>query len=295
MRTLLAKLTIINGFLLPLVILLGSAMISLAQSDPGDQDSLIASSISWVPYRPGEWSTVYVDLDFVTDDSVIFFYIPLKWSSIDGRIFIGYVVWRDIVLLWDEYIDSLDLSERRLWLTGVCDLGGSRNPPLFTSGIRRNQIDLRIVIAPDAIPQEVVVDTVFDRPYNSLAFGLEQGIDFTPAFMKTSIRYFERSEVDDKGVYPIEWISCLANYPNPFNNYTIISFVIAEKTTIILELYDLAGRLVRTLHGGDLAAGKHSIIWDGRGDDHSPCASGIYSCKISSREVTRFHRLTLLR
>ncbi len=211
---------------------------------------MIARSVSYVPYHPGIWGVAYIDIDFVTDDSIIYFQIPLKWTSADRQIYVGHVVWRDLVLLWDEYFDSLNLAEEKIKLTGICDLGGPPNPPLNTSGARRNQIDLRIVITPQAAPQEVVIDTALDRPYNSLQFGLPEGIDFVPAFVKTSFLYGNPTGIDCESAETIRHRRDLTNFPNPFNLSTTISFSLDAGGHVALEIYDINGRLVLTLADG---------------------------------------------
>jgi|GEM_PF-1120719 len=268
---------------------------AFAQGDPRNQDSLITRSVSYLPYRPGIWSIAYIDMDFVTDDSIIYFQIPLRWSSADRQIYVGHVVWRDLVLLWDEHFDSLDMADERIVLTGICDLGGPPNPPLNTSGVRRNQIDLRMVITPQAAPQEVVIDTVVDRPYNSLLFGLPEGIDFVPAFVKTSFRYGMPTGIDCESADTMRHIRGLTNFPNPFNVSTTFSFSLGEAGDVILEIYDVNGRLVRTLAKGEFESGDYRIVWDGKGNDGSECASGVFLCRFAAGEKKSYHKVVLVR
>ena len=48
------------------------------------------------------------------------------------------------------------------------------------------------------------------------------------------------------------------------------------------RLYDLQGRLVRTLHQGALSRGVTSMPWDGRGDDGTMLGAGIYLARVTS-------------
>jgi len=43
-----------------------------------------------------------------------------------------------------------------------------------------------------------------------------------------------------------------------------------------IEVFDLAGRRVRTLLDGERAAGRHAIVWDGRDDGGNAVGGGLY-------------------
>jgi flagellar hook assembly protein FlgD len=48
----------------------------------------------------------------------------------------------------------------------------------------------------------------------------------------------------------------------------------------MLEIYDLTGRLVRTLLSGEVAAGNHSVLWDGRNERGTSVGSGVYFYRL---------------
>ncbi len=54
------------------------------------------------------------------------------------------------------------------------------------------------------------------------------------------------------------------NHPNPFNPRTTIRFDLPAAGQVRLVVYDLAGRLVRVLVEGEVSAGSHEAVWDGR-------------------------------
>jgi flagellar hook assembly protein FlgD len=66
------------------------------------------------------------------------------------------------------------------------------------------------------------------------------------------------------------------NYPNPFNPSTKIDYQLEKDQTVTLAVYDLAGRIIRTLFEGAQKAGAHTIEWDGRTADHRAVSSGTY-------------------
>jgi flagellar hook assembly protein FlgD len=64
--------------------------------------------------------------------------------------------------------------------------------------------------------------------------------------------------------------------PNPFQGTTSVRFGLAHAARVRLELFDLAGRRVRTLIDGDLEAGAHATTWDGRDDHGASVRAGVY-------------------
>ncbi|MCI0691182.1 ASPIC/UnbV domain-containing protein [candidate division KSB1 bacterium] len=81
------------------------------------------------------------------------------------------------------------------------------------------------------------------------------------------------------------------NYPNPFNPTTAIRFAIEKPGVIRLEIYDLAGRLVRTLiNNENKISGGHLVIWDGRDDHGKPVGSGVYFYRLFSNGSASFEK-----
>jgi len=70
------------------------------------------------------------------------------------------------------------------------------------------------------------------------------------------------------------------NYPNPFNPATVIRYDLPEATDVVLKIYDVMGREVRTLVNVKQAAGYQSISWDGRNEQGVKVASGLYIYKL---------------
>ena len=64
---------------------------------------------------------------------------------------------------------------------------------------------------------------------------------------------------------------------------------------MILAVYNIAGRCVRTLVDGRLEPGWHEVLWDARNDNHSPVASGVYFCRLESQGSVSVKKLVLLK
>lgn len=69
-------------------------------------------------------------------------------------------------------------------------------------------------------------------------------------------------------------------HPNPFNPRTQVDFVLDRLLPVEFGVYDLGGRLVRRLWEGELRAGEHRLVWDGRTDQHRGVPSGVYTIHL---------------
>ena len=86
----------------------------------------------------------------------------------------------------------------------------------------------------------------------------------------------------------------LANYPNPFNPITSITFNLAKPTHINLDIYNPRGQKVTTLTNSLLESGTHQVIWNGKDDQNKSVSSGIYFYKLSLDHKTSAIRKCLL-
>jgi hypothetical protein len=74
----------------------------------------------------------------------------------------------------------------------------------------------------------------------------------------------------------------LGNRPNPFESSTVIAFVLSHDTDVQLEIVDLSGRRVASLHQGQLQAGEHHVAWDGNREDGTRAPSGVYFYRLTA-------------
>lgn len=85
------------------------------------------------------------------------------------------------------------------------------------------------------------------------------------------------------------------NHPNPFNPNTRIQFSVPRRTRVQLRIYDLAGRLVRTLDDREREPGLHEVVWDGRDTRGVRVASGVYFCRLEAGGSVDAKKLVLLK
>ncbi|MCD6250606.1 MAG: S8 family peptidase [candidate division Zixibacteria bacterium] len=85
------------------------------------------------------------------------------------------------------------------------------------------------------------------------------------------------------------------NYPNPFNPTTLIAFDLPVAGDVSLQVFNLLGQQVRQLHSGYLSVGNHLVEWDGRTDNGSGVASGVYFYRLTTSEYSQSRKMVLLR
>ncbi len=86
----------------------------------------------------------------------------------------------------------------------------------------------------------------------------------------------------------------LPSGPNPVRGDTCVRFALPRKTTVDVRVYDVRGRLVRTLMRDALPAGTHEIAWRGLNDDGHSVAAGIYYCRLQVQGATLTRKLVVL-
>ncbi len=87
-------------------------------------------------------------------------------------------------------------------------------------------------------------------------------------------------------------------FPNPFNPRVTIELDMAGRSLseVKVEVYDVRGRKVRTLHEGPLPVGiRHGLTWDGQDDRGRALASGVYLVQAKAGDQRVGQKVTLLR
>lgn len=87
----------------------------------------------------------------------------------------------------------------------------------------------------------------------------------------------------------------LQNFPNPFNPRTSIEFSVPEDGLATIGIYDITGRLVRTVFSDVVKKGTFTVSWDGYDDGDDPVASGTYFYRLETKNFTQTKKMSLIR
>jgi subtilisin family serine protease len=83
--------------------------------------------------------------------------------------------------------------------------------------------------------------------------------------------------------------------PNPFNPATHLKFSIPRDAAVSLKLYDVSGRLVRSLVNESMGAGHHEVFWNGQDQGGRSVASGTYFARLAVDGVITVKSMALVR
>ena len=98
----------------------------------------------------------------------------------------------------------------------------------------------------------------------------------------------------DKDVIPLQYV-LHQNYPNPFNPVTTLSYDLPEDALVNITIYDMIGRIVKTIINGQQTAGYKFIQWNATNDYGKPVSAGIYLYTIQTGEFRQTKKMVLLK
>jgi len=132
---------------------------------------------------------------------------------------------------------------------------------------------------------------------NSYGIGLAGGkiciADWESGFIMVDI---DCRRVSATPELPARTMLTLTASPNPFNPGTTLSFTLQYPARVDLKVYDVAGRLVRTLISDQLMApGPGRALWNGNDDQGRTVAAGVYLGRLTAGEQTAVGRMVIVK
>jgi cytochrome c peroxidase/cytoskeletal protein CcmA (bactofilin family) len=84
------------------------------------------------------------------------------------------------------------------------------------------------------------------------------------------------------------------NQPNPFRPSTLIRFSLPTQRDVRLEVFDISGRMVKTLARGTFSPGLHTLQWDGSGDGGTRLHAGVYLYRLMAGKDVAKRKMILV-
>jgi|GEM_PF-910754 len=106
---------------------------------------------------------------------------------------------------------------------------------------------------------------------------------------KLEITYFEMAVKQISAPKPVNLILQPAS-PNPFNEAAIITFSLPQEAFVTLEVFDITGKLVVTLHRGRLAEGTYQSKLEGKN-----LSSRVYFVRLTGGEFQQVSKIVLIK
>jgi hypothetical protein len=100
--------------------------------------------------------------------------------------------------------------------------------------------------------------------------------------------------VEKKAEIPTQY-ALEQNYPNPFNPTTMINYSIPNNAFVVLKIFDMLGREIKTLVNNQMSAGKYSVAWKGEDNNGNKVTSGVYIFRISAGNFSAARKMVVLK
>jgi len=105
---------------------------------------------------------------------------------------------------------------------------------------------------------------------------------------------------DKQSTVPNQFVLC-QNYPNPFNPSTTMRYLLPERSSVVLTIYDIQGRQIKSYTFSAQSAGAQSVVWDGTNNFGNLVSSGIYVYRVAvssfkdGQRMSKSAKMTLLK
>jgi hypothetical protein len=117
-----------------------------------------------------------------------------------------------------------------------------------------------------------------EHPTRLIDWGWSAGAQFTATSSKVSYKY-----------------ALAQNFTKPFNPSTTIAYSIASETDVTLAIFDVQGKLVRTLVSDRQTPSNCRVTWGGTDNRDVSVASGVYFYRLTAGEFVATRKMVLLR
>jgi hypothetical protein len=92
-----------------------------------------------------------------------------------------------------------------------------------------------------------------------------------------------------------ESFELMQNSPNPFNPSTEIVYAVPEQGRVLLSVYNITGKRIKTLIDAEESIGYHTVRWNGRNDSGEMVSGGMYLCRMEAGVYRQTIRMLLIK
>jgi ELWxxDGT repeat protein len=183
----------------------------------------------------------------------------------------------------------------------------------FDRVLKNNEVELKWTTANEMNSKGFEVEKSTDSK-NFFAIGFikskgnttaETDYDFKDAAVQEGINYYRLKQTDNDGnfkyssIIKVAYTNINANTiiiaPNPFSNSSTISFTLSTSQKVSIQIFDIEGRLIKTLANEQMPAGVHQITWNATNENGSAVANGMYYLKLNVGNYTETKKLSVIK
>jgi hypothetical protein len=145
-------------------------------------------------------------------------------------------------------------------------------------------------------------DAIYDCVQSSKPLQLSAGVYVlrltrTGASGRTRVDFLDLGEelsTTDVGEAPETRLALRPPRPNPASRTVELDFSLASSADAVLEVYDVAGRLLVTLLSGTTAAGRHRLPWDLCDERKERVQAGVYFARLTAAGASGVRRIVVM-
>ena len=177
----------------------------------------------------------------------------------------------------------------------------------FTANLSGSNVELNWITATEVSNYGFEVERLQDAKWEKIGFILGHGnsnsakyYSFTDNKPLNGKSQYRLKQIDNGGAFKYSKsievgsgflnYALAQNYPNPFNPSTVITYSIPTTSNVKIEIYNMLGKLMKTLVNENQEAGSYKINFDA-----SRLSSGIYYYKIQAGNFIKTKRMLLLK
>jgi hypothetical protein len=270
-----------------LALAVGALFVSAAVAkDIGNRDVLRLADVR------AENSEYWVAVQVVNDEDLAALDIPIRFGHQGDPITLDRVVWSERVAGWDFTHAAIDNNNKTVILGLISELVNVRpNADLKVAAAGQAKVaDLVFRVDGEFVPSFETFTT--ENPGHELTFiynryegGKPYVESFAPEFEVTA---------DFKAASLPTAYALSQNNPNPFNPSTSFVLSLPEASDYSVRVFNVAGQLVKS-YSGHASAGRLTITWDGRSDQGSQVASGVYFYRAEAKGFAETRKMMMLK
>ena len=84
-------------------------------------------------------------------------------------------------------------------------------------------------------------------------------------------------------------------FPNLGSQLFVISYSLSKKEKVLVKIYDVNGKLIKSLTNAEMQAGAHQLEWDARGEKRSLVSAGIYYLRFTAGNYSETKKLSVIK
>ena len=155
-------------------------------------------------------------------------------------------------------------------------------------GIEPTDLGMYYVSVTGELVEEGITGITVDEELNKITGIVEHFSDIALAPKSAVVTAVEENDLPGG-------FSLSANYPNPFNPETTISYTLPEASKVQITIYNLLGQHVKTLVNEFKPVGDYSVQWDGTNDTGEKLTNGVYIYRMQAESFVESKKLMMIK